>query len=1022
MYGLFLTPKMKRQKMKHRTIWFVSLFLFFSSLGFAQKSDIYTNSLRDYNHAVELYNNRDFVAAKHLFNKLKSQFDDSSEKKANCEYYEAFCAIRLGDQNGDQMMRNFVERYPTSTKQNTAFLEVGDYYFKNANYPYALKWYKRVETRNLSIGQEEDYNFKYGYGLFAMHSYQRAKEYFQKLLTSQEYGSQAKYYYGFIAYQDDDYENANRYLSQIADDKELGDDVPYYMANIKFKTGKFQEAIEIAEPFLAKADRNQHSEISKIIGESYFNLEQYGKAIPHLKNYKGKRRRWNNTDYYMLGYAYYKQQDFENAIAYFNKIIGGNNAVAQNAYYHLAECYLETDQKTEALNAFRNASQMDYDNDIKKDAWLNYAKLSYEIGNPYKSVPDVLQEYLDTYPKSEAKDEINELLISAYITSKDYEGALQALKDKKDAGNREVYQKVALYRGIQLFNDNSLNDAKEHFEVAINEPRENSITARGIFWKAETDYLLNNFNDALVGFQQYDGMRKSDTLAENKNLGYNIAYAYFKLKDYNKAGDQFQKYLNSNPDDDARINDSYLRLGDTYFVSSNYKKAIEAYNKVIEANGIDTDYAHFQRAISYGFIGKNNTKIDDLTAFLSTYPTSTLRDDAYYELGNSYVRADNNDEALKTYDKLLKYHKRSSYVPKALLKQGLIYYNTERDNQALDKYRRVVKEFPNTDEAKQAVSNARQIYVDLGRVDEYADWVKDIDFVNVTDADLDNDMYESAEKQYLQNNRKKAIPAFRKYIERFTNGVHALQANFYLAESLFAENKLGQTEKYYSFVIDQERNEFTEQALSRLAQVYLEANQWAKAMPVLERLEEQADFPQNITFAQSNLMKGHYALEHYQQAVAYAEKVLQRSKLENRVKSDAKVIIARSAIKTGDEDKAQEAYKEVEKIAKGELKAEALYYDAYFKHKDAEYKASNRIVQKLVADYAAYKYFGAKGLIIMAKNFYELGDAFQATYILESVIKNFTQYKDVVEEAKAALQKIKREEAKTNESVNPNEN
>jgi len=1008
--------------MKHSKIWFVVIFFFFSAIIFSQKSDIYTNSLKEYNHAIELYNNRDFVASKHIFNKLKDQFDNSSEYKANCEYYEAFCEIQLGEKAGDEMMRNFVERYPTSTKQNTAFLEVGDYYFKNANYPYALKWYNRVETRNLSISQEEDFNFKYAYGLFAVRSYKRAKEYFQKLLTSYEYGSQAKYYYGFIAYQDDDYDNADRYLGEVADDKELGDDVPYYMANIKFKTGKFQEAIEIAEPFLAKADRNQHSEISKIIGESYFNLEQYKEAIPHLKNYKGKRRKWNNTDYYLLGYCYYKQKDYENAIANFNKIIGGKNAVSQNAYYHLAECYLNTELKTEALNAFRNASQMEYDNEIKKDAWLNYAKLSYEIGNPYKSVPGVLQDYLDTYPKSEAKDEINELLISAYITSKDYEGALLALKDRKDARDKELYQKVALYRGIQLFNDGSLNKAKEHFELAINEPRDNTITARGVFWSAESNYLLNNFNEALVGLKQYENMSKSDTLVENSTVDYNIAYAYFKLKDYNKAGDRFEEFINSNPDDINMLNDSHLRLGDAFFVSSDYNSAIRAYNKVINAKGIDTDYAHFQRAISYGFIGKNNDKIVDLTKFLSEYSKSTLRDDAYYELGNTYVRIDKNDEAMEAYNNLLKYHKRSSYVPKTLLNQGLIYYNTERDNQALEKYQRVVKEFPNTDEAKQAVASSRQIYVDLGRVDEYADWVKDIDFINVTDADLDKDMYESAEKQYLQNNRKKAIPAFRKYIERFPNGIYRLQANFYLAESLFGENKQTQTEKYYSYVIDQERNEFTEQALSRLAQVYLEDDNLIKAMPILERLEEQADFPQNITFAQSNLMKGHYELEHYEDAVTYAEKVLKRSKLENRVKSDAIVIIARSAFKTGDEGKAEEAYKEVEKIAKGELKAEALYFDAYFKHRDGNYKVSNSVVQKLVADYSAYKYFGSKGLIVMAKNFYELEDAYQATYILENVIKNFSDFKDVVDEAKAELQKIKTEEAKTNESVNPDQN
>jgi hypothetical protein len=53
----------------------------------------------------------------------------------------------------------------------------------------------------------------------------------------------------------------------------------------------------------------------------------------------------------------------------------------------------------------------------------------------------------------------------------------------------------------------------------------------------------------------------------------------------------------------------------------------------------------------------------------------------------------------------------------------------------------------------------------------------------------------------------------------------------------------------------------------------------------------------------------------------------------------------------------------------------------------------------------------------MAKNFYALGDAFQANYILESVISNFTEFNDVVEEAQIELDKIKTEEAKTNSSI-----
>jgi hypothetical protein len=53
------------------------------------------------------------------------------------------------------------------------------------------------------------------------------------------------------------------------------------------------------------------------------------------------------------------------------------------------------------------------------------------------------------------------------------------------------------------------------------------------------------------------------------------------------------------------------------------------------------------------------------------------------------------------------------------------------------------------------------------------------------------------------------------------------------------------------------------------------------------------------------------------------------------------------------------------------------------KNKDGSL-TSNTAVQKLAKNYSGYRYFGAKGLILMAKNFYGLKDSFQATYILDN--------------------------------------
>lgn len=991
-------------------------FLLLIGHTYAQQSATYTNELVDYQKALTLYNNKQYQAAQSMFDKVKDA-TDNEQLVSDCTYYYANCAVRLNQINADALVEDFVEKYPTSTKRNTAFMDVADYYFDNGKYSHARKWYEKVDEGNIGISERDRFAFNYGYSLYSTKDQVEAQKYFNRVVNSKEYGSQAKYYIGFMAYEGDDYDRANEYFEQVSDNEKYQEKLSYYQADLNFKLGKFEEAIKLAEAQMKKSNPSEKSELSKIIGESYFNLQKYKEAIPYLTAYNGKRGKWSNTDYYQLGYAYYKQNDFEKAISEFNKIIGGNDSVAQNAYYHLGESYVNLNKKQEALNAFRNASQMDYDLKIQEDAWLNYAKLSYEIGNPYQSVPQVLTSYLDKYPQTSNKPEIETLLIDSYITSKNYKEALRLLEGKNSFENKVAYQKVAFYRGIEVYNEGDYREAKNLFEKSLKEQRDAKFTARATFWKAECDYDIGNYDEALIGFRQFKQQSEAASAPEMTNIDYNLGYTYFKQKNYSKSTEHFKIFVNQRKEDKLRLNDAYLRLGDGYFVSSDYKDAIAAYENAIALKQIEPDYADLQKTMSYGYIGQDNTKIQELNSFINRYSKSSLRDDAMYELGNSYVKTNQNDKAIAMYDRLNSEYKNSVFNSKAILRQGLIYYNAGQNEQALNKFKIIARNYPNSEEAVQAVSTSRLIYIDLGRVDEYAAWVKTLDYVEVTDAELDNTTYLAAEKQYLENKTDNAIKQFNGYLNQFPNGMHALKSHFYLAE-LYTKKALPETaQPHYEFVVSKPKSEYTEQAIVKLSEIYLNASQWSKAIPLLKQLEIEADYPQNIIYAQSNLMNAYYQQEKYQDAENYAEKVLSGSKLDNKVKSDAQIIIARSAIKTGNESKAKSAYATVEKIATGALAAEALYYNAYFKNKEGQYEASNATAQKLAKDYGSYKYFSAKGLVVMAKNFYALKDAFQATYILESVISNFPEYKDVVQEAQAQLSTIKAQEAKTNSSI-----
>ena len=983
----------------------------------AQQSLGYQSVLSTYQQAVQLYQNNQYQAAKPLFEEVKSQAN-SQEVKTNAAYYIANTAIRLNEPNAQAQIEEFVENYPTSPKRNQAFLDVAEYYFNYGNYNRAKPWFDKVNTSGFSYNQLEKYQFQYGYTLFKTNNFNKARSYFENLRTSKNFGADAKYYIGYMAYKEDRYDEATT-LFEEAQQQGSQKELSYFLSDMNFKLGNFEKAIKLGLEKLPKSNRREISQLNKIIGESYFNLEQYDKAIPYLKEYEGDRGKWNNTDYYQLGYAHFKQNDFEKAISEFNKIIDGENAVAQNAYYHLAQSYIKTDKKPQALNAFKNAMEMDFDETIKEDAFLNYAKLSFDIGNSYESVPVILNRFLETYPDSSQKQEVKKLLVDSYLTSKNYKEAIELLASSKIYEDKIIWQKANYYYAIEFFKANEYNKARQYFDDSLSQPLDKSIIAQATYWKAETDYIQGRFEDALIGFKSFRGMPIAKKTDEYKNIDYDIAYAYFKTKAYEQAKSHFKSAVNQLQGQD-QLFDAYVRLGDTYYVTNDYWSAMEEYNKALNMPGYNKEYVAYQKANSYGFVDRNNTKIKELSDYVLNYKNSVYLDDAYYQLGNTYIAEGQSEKGLQAYQSLMTKRPQSPFVPKALSKIGLAYYNSNQNQSALNTLKKLVADFPSTEEARQAVQTVRLIYVDQQQPEAYANWVKGLDFVNVTDAEIDNTTYESAENKFIDNKENEAIRGFENYLEQFPNGIHALKSHFYLAQLYYNKTEFDKSLPHFKTVAEASKSEFLEESLRKLSQLYLENQDYAQATTYLSELEKEASFTENKIFAQTNLMKAYYELKNYQKAIAYADSVLaSKQNIDDNIKSDAYIFTARSAIKINDENRAKAAYEKVEAVAEGERMAEALYYKAYFLNQDGKFAKSSEVIQnELAKNYSRYREFGVKALLIMAKNYYALDDAFQANYILESILENYSEkYPEIAEKAQAELDIIKSKEAETNASV-----
>src|SRR5690606_13637208 len=75
---------------------------------FSQESAIYTNHLADYQKALTLYENQQYTAAQALFTQIKKTAE-TEVLESDCAFYIANCAVRLNQQNADQLMEDFVK-------------------------------------------------------------------------------------------------------------------------------------------------------------------------------------------------------------------------------------------------------------------------------------------------------------------------------------------------------------------------------------------------------------------------------------------------------------------------------------------------------------------------------------------------------------------------------------------------------------------------------------------------------------------------------------------------------------------------------------------------------------------------------------------------------------------------------------------------------------------------------------------------------------------------------------------------
>ncbi len=987
----------------------------------AQLTAIYSQPNADYMSAMDLFTKQKYGSAQHLFQKtIETINEPTSEMSLNCEYYLAVCAIELYNPDAERLMLHFINEYPENSKVHFAYFQMGKYKYFKKEYAEAKNWFEKVDLYDLEPEEKDEYHFKLGYSCFIENDTANAKkEFFEVKDKNTKFSNPANYYYAHIAYTEKNYETALNGFTKLKDDANFGSIVPYYITQIYYLQGKYKELLEYSPPLLEKPDTKRAGEISRLIGDAYYNLYKYNEALPYLEKYKKETSvPLTKEDLYELGYTYYKTGNCDKAITTFENIINNQDSLAQNAYYHLADCYMKTDQKHYARTAFQSAYKLGFNKEIQEDALLNYAKLSYELSiNPYNEAVEAFQKYIKDYPKSYRTEEANIYLMAIFMTTQNYKDAYISVENikNKDFKIKTAYQKITYFRGVELFNDKNYTESVSFFDKSLTYQIAENITAQSLFWKAESFYRQAVYDSSITNYNQFllktIGAYSLPIYAE---AFYNLGYAHFKKKDYLNANIAFRKYiLYEKKEPKEMITDACLRIGDCFFINKEYNSALEYYEKVIKS-GIktDIDYAIYQRACSWGASGNFEKKAEGLKDLIDNYKKSTYIDDAKYELASTYEVLNQPEKALIYYNSIIADFKTSSYVKKALLKVGLIQFNSDKDDEALVTFKKVVADYPASTESKAALVSIRNIYTQMNKVDDFFAYVKNLSFANVSNEQQDSITYTAAENKYMSGDCASSSVGFKNYIEKFPNGYFVINANFYKAECDYKTNKMDDALKGYIFVIDNSKSRFTENALVKAASISFAQKNFKDAIKYYTQLEESAEYKNNILLARLGLMRSYFNNNDFDFAIKASENLLATEKITPDNTNEAHYIIAKAALGLNNINLAQKEFEIVSKLTKSEIGVESRYNLALIQFQKENYKETEKMIFALINEGSSYDYWMAKSYILLADNYVKIGNTFQAKQTLQSIVDN-SENKELVDIAKQKLQAINDAQPKT---------
>jgi TolA-binding protein len=966
----------------------------------------------DFTRAMELFNKEKYPAAIRLFDSFINDKNNTNVLEVNeAEYFRSLASLNLFNPDAEYRMITFIRTHSESPRINEAYLALGDYFYQNKTYRKAVTYYEQVNRQELTPEKLPEYFFRLGYSLYIRGDKPRALLMFSEIKDiDTEYTPPALYYFSHIAYEQKMYQTAMDGFSRLKDDETFGSVIPFYIVQVLYLQKDYDQILKIAPDLLKSAPKERAIELYRFIGDAYYNKENFTEALPYLEKFATGTKISGREDKYQLGYCYYKTGDIDKAIKTLLEIGTKSDLLSQNIWYVLGDCYLKKGNQKRAQFGFAEASKLNFDKKIREDALFNYAKITYESSySPFGEAIASFQEYIDEYPGSDRIQEAYNYLVSTYLEVKNYKAALTSL-DKirnKDSKMEEAYQRVAFFRGLEMFKNLEFEGAIDMFDKSLKYEKYNrQLRARAIYWRGEANYRLGNFENAKADYTEFMGIPGAMALSEYNMVRYNLGYTMFNLKDYTNAITHLKTFESNVASIKSDVMaDARNRIADCYYITTNYPLAVTYYDKVIDFGKVDADYAMFQKGFTLGLMNDERGKVDVLSSLTIRYPSSSWIPNAIFERGRAYVVLEDYPNGEADFNTIITSYHETAFVPRAIVQLGLLYYNTGQNDKAIAQYKKVIENYKSTPEARYAMTGLKNTYVDLNDVESYFAYVKTLQgYGDINMAEKDSMLYASGESLYITGKYERAAEVLKSYINQFPGGSFLQNAQFYLAECYTSGGNAEEALKLYVAVSGAPNNQFTEQSLIRAAKTYFDKEDYKSSLDFYERLGKVASNSENKITGLKGELRSAYQLGDAQKTIVAADKISTGINIPEELLREAVFMRAKGNYSLNNFDESLSDFRKVATEVSSAEGAESKYRVAELLFKNDQIAESERIINEFIDQNTPHQYWMARMFLLLSDISVKEGDTIQARATLQSLRDYYTIDNDgILDEVKAKL-------------------